>query len=190
MLGRCVCRHRAHHPVGEAGGADAERDVEPSAQVLQRNVVCEFDELHLVEVLAEFLDERVGHLRWCACHGGGVVQDQLLDVGELLAVPVVRQREELFVGEPGVPRDLARQINAPLAVDKGARPQFGEDLKPPVEAMKLRGGLLELAVGAENAREVRVKLEWLEYFDRSSAGDLREGAAGESRHQPHSEAAS
>jgi hypothetical protein len=41
-----------HHPFAEAGGADGERDVEPSAQVFQRDVVGELDELCLVEVLA------------------------------------------------------------------------------------------------------------------------------------------
>jgi hypothetical protein len=52
----CSRMHRgdgAYHAVAEAGGADAERQVEAAAHVLQGDVVRQFHDLAVVEVLAK-----------------------------------------------------------------------------------------------------------------------------------------
>lgn len=52
----------ADHAVGEPGGADPEREVEPAAMVLQGDDVGELDELRMAEVLAEPVEQRVGEV--------------------------------------------------------------------------------------------------------------------------------
>src|SRR5712692_2172044 len=74
------CGHRAHHAFAEARRADAERQVEATAQVLQRDHVRELHELSVVEVLPQLGEERVRHLHRRAAHADRVVEHELLKV--------------------------------------------------------------------------------------------------------------
>ncbi len=78
------CGHRAHHALAEARRADAERQVEATAHVLQRDHVRQLHELRVVEVLPQLGEERVGHLHRRAAHADRVVEDELLEVGEFV----------------------------------------------------------------------------------------------------------
>src|SRR5215470_5398807 len=71
-------RDRAYHAVTEAGGTDAECSVEATAHVLQCDVVGEFDDLAVVEMLPKPVEQLVGDINWGAGHAHGVVEDQLV----------------------------------------------------------------------------------------------------------------
>src|SRR5262252_874909 len=94
---------RAHHPVAEAGGADAEGQVEPAAQVLEGDHARQLHQLGVVEVLAQRVEQLLGDLDGCAAHPHRIVEDQLVEIAEQLAVPVAREREQLLIAQSGPP---------------------------------------------------------------------------------------
>lgn len=111
-------RERADPSSGKAGRPDAEREVEASTQVAQRDDVGQSDKLGGVEVEAQRIEKLVAHVDRGAANRGGVFQDQLVDVGETRGVLVIGRRQQLFVGDSRAicePRSM--QNSQPTVVD-------------------------------------------------------------------------
>src|ERR1035441_4479774 len=104
--------NRAHHPLAKAGGADTERQVEPAAQVLQGDHARQLHQLIVVEVLAQCAEQLVGDLNRSAAHPHRIVEDQLVEVAEELAVAIAREREQLLVAQSGTPGNSGADVDA------------------------------------------------------------------------------
>src|SRR5579864_1998884 len=88
---RChACRDRANHSLTESGRADTEREVEPTAEVLERDHMRQFDELLVVELPPQSVKELVRDLDRRPAHADGIVENQFLAVGKELARPIRR----------------------------------------------------------------------------------------------------
>ena len=139
----------------------------------------EGDELWRVEVGAQRVEQLVSHLDRGAAHRGGVLEDQLVDLGEAGGVAVVGHSQQFFVGDSPLPGDLRAEVDAVLAAHRRRRLQLGQRAVPRAEDVQLRFGLLELAVGAEQLGDVGVHPQRFEHAGRFEAGHLSEFALGE-----------
>ena len=74
-------RADAEAALGEALALDPERPVEPRPVVLERDDAGELDQLRLVEMLAQAVEQLVGHVDRAARDPGRVVEDELLQLG-------------------------------------------------------------------------------------------------------------
>ena len=135
--------HRADHALAEAGGADAEREVEAPAHVLERDHVGQLDELGVVEVLAQLREQLVA-TRSPACRScrrrSRARASRARRTRSLVAV--ARQREQLLVAR----RPARRAICEPMSMQysqlrQRRRLQLGEHL----QALGRRGARFAVA---------------------------------------------
>jgi hypothetical protein len=89
------------------------------------------------------------------------------------------------IAEPGPTRDLGCQVDAEFAPDDCAGLQLGEHLKPPIEVLQFRGGLLQPAVAAQQPRRACVDLQRLDDAPTDASSQPRQVTAGKEIDQPH-----
>ena len=93
-------RHRAHHALAETSRADAERQVEAAADVLQRDVMRQLHQLTVVEMLPKPVNSSSETVDRCAAHTDCVIQKELVQLRKQRARLIVGESQELLVGQP------------------------------------------------------------------------------------------
>ena len=109
-------------PLAGACCGDFQGEVESASQVLQRDVVGEFQQLLIGEVPAQGVRQVGGDDHRCAAHRGGVVEDEPIEVGEAVARALFGQPGDLLVAESPCARDFRAHIHA---IVRGVDPSSG-----------------------------------------------------------------
>src|ERR1035438_4288726 len=133
----------ACHAVAETGRADAECEVESAAHVLQCYVVGQFHDLAVVKMLVKPVEQFAGDVDGSAAHADGVVQDELVELGEQRACLIAGEGQDLLIGQAPPAGDRRAHVDAVLAVGEGGRLQLGEGVQPPVQTGPPVRGLLD-----------------------------------------------
>ena len=94
-------------------------------------------------MLAQRGEQLIGYLHRRAAHTDRVVEHELLELVELLAVVVARERDQLGFSDACPARDRRPDVDAVLARRHRRRLQLRQDLQPRRDPADLGGDFLE-----------------------------------------------